>query len=160
MKKKLERIISILKDEGKTVSTMESCTGGAIVSALTNVPGASSVLNFSAVTYSNDFKIKMGVNPDIINKYTVYSKETAREMAKSISDFSLSDYGIGITGKLGKRDPNNECGLDNQVFICIYDKSISKYIDFDMFVNSADRRDDKREVLEVIVDKFLEYLER
>ena len=138
---------------------MESCTGGACVNAITNVPGASQVLNFSAITYSNDFKIKMGVSEEVINKYTVYSKETAREMAKAISMFALSDYGIGITGKLGKRDPNNEFGNDNQVFICLYDKNKDKYIDFNMFVDRDDRRDDKKEILEVIFCKLLEYLE-
>ena len=47
MKENLEKIVKILKDGQKTISTMESCTGGAIVNAITNVPGASSVLNFS-----------------------------------------------------------------------------------------------------------------
>ena len=158
MKEKLEKIVKILKDNGKTISTMESCTGGAIANAITNVPGASNVLNFSAVTYSNDFKIKMGVSALVIDKYTVYSKETAREMARAISEFTSSDYGIGVTGKLGKRDPNNKCGDDNQVFICIYDGS--KYIDFDLFVDKDDRRADKLEVLEVVADRLLSYLQQ
>ena len=160
MKDKLERIVKKLNSKGKTISTMESCTGGACVNAITNVPGASQVLNFSAITYSNDFKIKMGVSEEVINKYTVYSKETAREMAKAISMFALSDYGIGITGKLGKRDPKNKCGNDNQVFMCIYDKGIDKYIDFDIFVDRDNRRDDKKEVLEEVVDRLLSYLEK
>ena len=157
MKGKIERIVKILSSKGKTISTMESCTGGAIVNAITNVPGASQVLNFSAVTYSNDFKIKMGVSEKVINKYTVYSKETARQMAKAISDFSMSDYGIGITGKLGKKDIHNAFGDDNQVFISIYDNG--KYTDFNLFVDSEDRRDDKLEVLILTIDKFLECLE-
>ena len=157
MKEKLEKIVNILKDNGKTISTMESCTGGAIANAITNVPGASNVLNFSAVTYSNDFKVKMGVSALVIEKYTVYSKETAREMARAISEFTSSDYGIGVTGKLGKRDPNNKFGDDNQVFICIYD---GKYMDFDLFVDKDDRRDDKLEVLEVVVDRLLRYLQQ
>ena len=158
MDKKLKNIVKILKDSNKTVSTMESCTGGAIANAITNVPGASSVLNFSVVTYSNDFKIKMGVPPEIIEPYTVYSVETASAMAKSVSEFACSNYGIGITGKLGKRDPTNICGDDNQVFISIYDSDLDQYIDFDVFVDRDDRRDDKLEVLEVVVDKFWGYL--
>ena len=157
MKEKLEKIVKILTDNGKTVSTMESCTGGALVNAITNVSGASNILNFSAVTYSNDFKIKMGVDASIIDKYTVYSKETAREMARAISVFASSDYGIGITGKLGKKDIHNAFGDDNQVFISIYDNG--KYTDFNLFVDSEDRRDDKLEVLILTIDKFLECLE-
>ncbi len=155
---KLKKIVKFLKEKNKTISTMESCTGGAIVNAITNVPGASNVLNFSAVTYSNDFKIKMGVSEEVIDKYTVYSKETARSMAKTISNYAMSDYGIGITGKLGKRDPNNKCGNNNQVFICIYDKRLDKYNDFDMFVYKINRRDDKKEVLEFVLNKLFEYL--
>ena len=159
MKEKLVRIVNILNDNGKKVSTLESCTGGALVNAITNVSGASNVLEYSAVTYSNYFKIKMGVDKDIIDKYTVYSKETAREMARKICIFSSSNYGIGITGKLGKKDSNNECGYDNQVFVSIYDKDDDLFIDFDIFVGSDDRRDDKKEVLDVTIDKFLNYLE-
>ena len=159
MENKLKKIVSSLKDNNKTISTMESFTGGAIVNALTNVPGASNVLKYSAVTYSNEFKIKMGVDASVIEKYTVYSKETAREMARAISDFALSDYGIGITGKLGKRDPHNKCGDDNQVFMCLYDREKNKYIDFDIFVDRYNRRDDKKEVLDEVVNKLLDYLE-
>lgn len=159
MKEKLVRIVKILNDNGKKVSTMESCTGGALVNAITNVSGASNVLEYSGVTYSNYFKIKMGVDKDIIDKYTVYSKETAREMARKICIFSSSNYGIGITGKLGKKDSKNECGYDNQVFVSIYDKDDDLFIDFDIFVGSDDRRDDKKEVLDVTIDKFLDYLE-
>ena len=159
MKNKMKLVVNILKSKNKTISTMESCTGGAIVNAITNVPGASSVLNFSAVTYSNEYKIRMGVSKDIIDKYTVYSKQTAREMALAISKFADSNYGIGITGKLGKRDPKNKCGNDNQVFMCIYDNDLDKYVDFDIFVDRDNRRDDKMEVLEEVILKLLGYLE-
>ena len=73
---------------------MESCTGGGVVNAITNIEGASEVLKFSAITYSNEFKIKMGVDSNIIDKYSVYSIETAMEMSKNISKFSNSNYGI------------------------------------------------------------------
>ncbi len=158
MEKKLKEVVKILREKNRTISTMESCTGGAIVNAITNVPGASSVLNFSAVTYSNDYKIKMGVSADVIDNYTVYSMETAREMARAISVFASSDYGVGVTGKLGKRDPKNKCGDDNQVFMCIYDKNNEKYIDFNIYVDRDNRRDDKKEVLAEVIDKLCSYL--
>ena len=158
MEKKLKEVVKILRERNRTISTMESCTGGAIVNAITNVPGASSVLNFSAVTYSNDYKIKMGVSADVIDNYTVYSMETAREMARAISVFASSDYGVGVTGKLGKRDPKNKCGDDNQVFMCIYDKNNEKYIDFNIYVDRDNRRDDKKEVLAEVIDKLCSYL--
>ena len=55
MKEIIERLIKL----NKTISTMESCTGGGVVNEITNIPGASEVLKFSAVTYSNEFYIKM-----------------------------------------------------------------------------------------------------
>ena len=102
MKENLSKIIAKLSDSNKTISTMESCTGGALASLITDVSGASAVFKYGAVTYSNEYKIKMGVSSEVIDKYSVYSMETAREMAMSISKFTSSDYGIGITGKLGE----------------------------------------------------------
>lgn len=154
LKENLSKIIAKLSDSNKTISTMESCTGGALASLITDVSGASAVFKYGAVTYSNEYKIKMGVSSEVIDKYSVYSMETAREMAMSISKFTSSDYGIGITGKLGEVDPNNLSGDNNRVFICIYDKESDKYIDLDTYVNSSNRVDDKKEVLEFIVSKL------
>ena len=65
---KREEIVEKLRKLGKTIATMESCTGGAVANEITNIPGASEILKFSAVTYSNEYKIKMGVSEDIINE--------------------------------------------------------------------------------------------
>lgn len=100
----LKEIVKILTDKGLTISAMESCTGGGFTNALTNIEGASEVIKFSAVTYANEFKIKMGVDEKILNKYTVYSFEVADEMSSNISKFADSDIGVGITGKLNRVD--------------------------------------------------------
>ena len=68
--KNFKNVVSKLIEKGFTISTMESCTGGGVCNEITNVPGASSVLLFSAITYSNSFKIKMGVDSGIIDKYS------------------------------------------------------------------------------------------
>ena len=98
----MEELIKLLTEQNKTIATMESCTGGGIANAITNMPGASEVFKFSAVTYSNEYKIKMGVSAEIIDQYTVYSMETAMEMSKKISDFANADIGIGVTGKINR----------------------------------------------------------
>lgn len=153
----MNEIVNILKNNNKTISTMESCTGGYIVNEITNIPGSSEILKFSAVTYSNEYKIKMGVSKEIIDKYTVYSKEVSKEMAKTISDFTNSNYGIGITGKLGKKDINNLSGNDNQVFVTIYNKDNDTYNTFDIFVE-GNRKQCKKQVLDLIINKLLEEL--
>jgi len=154
----MERVVEKLIEQGKTVATMESCTGGGVANAITNVPGASEVLRFSAVTYSNQFKVIMGINPRTIDKYSVYSPEVAREMAKAISEFTAADYGIGITGKLSRADINNPYGLDNQVFYSIYDRENNTYYTYNLFVDRDTRCDNKDKVIEDIEDKMIKLL--
>ncbi len=154
----MEKVVNKLIELNKTISTMESCTGGGVVNAITNVPGASSILKFSAVTYSNEFKIKMGVNKDIIDKYSVYSMETAIEMSKNISLFSNSDYGVGITGKLNKIDKANPYGDDSTIYISIYIKEEDKYINFKLNAIKDTREENKKYIIEEIEKKLLEIL--
>lgn len=151
-------VINKLTELKKEVSTMESCTGGGLANAFTSIEGSSNVLKFSAVTYSNEYKIKMGVNPDVIDKYTVYSKEVSVEMAKNIAAFSKSDYGIGITGKLNRIDEANPYGEDNVVFFTIYDKEKDKCYSDSLKVLGESRKVNKLEVIDKILDNFIEIL--
>jgi len=160
MENNLKEIINILTKKNQTISTMESCTGGGFVNAITNIEGASDIIKFSAVTYSNEYKIKMGVSKEIINKYTVYSIETAREMAKAIVSFTNSDYGVGITGKLNKVDLNNPNGNDNEVFISIYEKSTNKYYDENIFVTKNTRKENKNDIINKIVNIVLQIIKK
>ena len=118
----MNEIVSRLIALGKTISFMESCTGGYITSSLTDIEDASKVLRYSAITYSNEYKEKMGVSKEIIDQYSVYSIETAMEMSKVISIFANSDYGVGITGNLKE---TKEGKLE--VFISIYDRVHDSY---------------------------------
>ena len=147
MKELVEKLIK----ENKTISTMESCTGGGVANAITNIPGASEILKFSAVTYSNEFKIKMGVSSEVIDKYSVYSRETADEMSKNISKFTSSTYGVGITGKLCRSDINNPYGKDNIVHISIYDSENNKYYNSTIETTKDTRKDNKDLVIDEIV---------
>lgn len=155
---KLEEIVKILTEQNKTVSTMESCTGGALANAITNIPGASEILKFSAVTYSNEFKMKMGVPKEIIDTYSVYSIETAIEMSKKISEFTNSNYGIGITGKLNRADLHNLSGDDNRVYFSIYNKDNNTNYNGSLKVTKETRKENKEEVINLIVDKLYEII--
>lgn len=153
-----KEIIHILQLGQKTIATMESCTGGGVVNAITNMEGASEVLKYSAVTYSNEYKVKMGVPKDVIDKYTVYSMETAIEMSKAITKFANSNYGIGITGKLNKSDPNNPSGSDNVVYICIYDKDNNKFYKEVMTVNKESRELNKKHIIDKVIVMLLDII--
>ena len=160
MQEKIEKVVRLLDKEKKTISTMESCTGGGVANAITNISGASDVLHYSAVTYSNEFKIKMGVSKDVIETYTVYSMETAKEMSKAISNFANSDYGVGITGMLNCSDPNNPSKDPNKVYISIYNRENDTYTNDSVEVFSTDRIENKNKVIERIMDNILTILKK
>ena len=147
----MKEIIEILTRNNETISTMESCSGGAIANEITNIPGASEVFMFSAITYSNEYKVKMGVNKELIDKYTVYSKEVANEMSKVISEYTCSDYGIGITGKLNRVDIHNPYGSDNIVYISIYSKKDDKYYNATVECTEEARKDNKKLVIDTVI---------
>ena len=151
----MKEVVGKLIKLNKTVSTMESCTGGFIASSITDVEGASDVLKFSAVTYSNEYKIKLGVDSKTIDKYTVYSMETADEMSKVISNYTNSNYGVGITGKLSRPDINNPYGEDNLVFISIYNKDNNKYYHKEIKVDKITREENKNIVIEEIITMLI-----
>lgn len=154
----LNDLVKRLIEKQKTISTMESCTGGALASEITNVEGASDVLKFSAVTYSNEFKIKMGVSKDVIDKYSVYSMETAYEMSRNISKFTNSNYGVGITGKFGNVDKANLYGDDYTVFISIYDKDNNKFYNDTVKAVKQNRKENKMLVIKKVNDMLLEII--
>lgn len=97
-----ERVVQGLRQQKLTIALAESCTGGLIAKRLTDIPGASQVLEFGWVTYSDSAKQKMlGVSPETLQKYTAVSPETALEMAKGAREKSGADIGLSVTGYAG-----------------------------------------------------------
>lgn len=155
----MEKVVKRLIELKKTISTMESCTGGGVANAITNVEGASEILKFSAVTYSNEFKIKMGVSSEVIDKYSVYSMETANEMSKNISLFTNSNYGVGITGKINRVDKANLVGEDNIIYISIYDRDNDKYYNKEIKAIDDVRSKNKEMIIKIIEEELLNIIE-
>lgn len=148
----MEDIVDKLILNNKTISTMESCTGGFVASSITNVSGSSKIFRFGAVTYSNEYKIRMGVNEDVINEYSVYSIETAKEMSKKISDFTNSDYGVGVTGTINEIDPNNISKSISKVYLSVYIKSSDEYLTKCINTIKASRIENKEYITKNIVE--------
>lgn len=95
-------VVNKLQQKSWTISFAESCTGGLAAARLIDVPAASSVINASAVTYSNESKTQYAdVNPDTISKYSVESEEVALEMACGIAARNQANVGVGISGIAG-----------------------------------------------------------
>ena len=152
----MKDVVNLLIEKKMTIATMESCTGGFVASSITDIDGSSSVLKFSAVTYSNEYKIKMGVSKEVIDKYSVYSINVAREMAKKISNFANSDIGVGITGKINRVDENNLFGDDNKIYYAIYDKNSDKYYEYELIAINDTRLNNKKYIMENISKNLLE----
>ena len=76
------KLTKLLIEKKMTITTMESATSGQIASLITDTEGSSAVLKGAFVTYCNEAKIMQGVPAEIIDKYTVYSTQTAEAMAK------------------------------------------------------------------------------
>lgn len=98
----MEKLLSILKDKNLTIGSVESMTGGLFASEFTNVPGASKAFKGSIISYAVEIKEKLlGIDEEIINKYSVVSKEVAYEMAKRGKKLLNVDVCVSITGNAG-----------------------------------------------------------
>ena len=102
-----DKLTKKLIEKKLTITTMESCTAGQLASLITDTEGSSAVFKGGFVTYCNEAKIMQGVPAEIINKYSVYSEETAVAMACACKNAYSADIGIGVTGTMGNADPNN-----------------------------------------------------
>ncbi len=158
MENLMTEVVKKLDELHKTISTMESCTGGRVASEITNISGASDILKFSAVTYSSEYKIKMGVSSESIEKYTVYSPNVAREMSKSISEFSNSNYGVGITGKMDVIEDKQKRLENNKIYISIYDKDNDIYYEEIVIGEYLNRVENKTKVVNAIINKLIEII--
>lgn len=114
------RLTRLLIEKKMTITTMESATSGQLASLITDTEGSSAILKGAFITYCNDAKIMQGVPAEILDKYTVYSKETAEAMARACARTYDANIGIGVTGTMGNIDPaNSEASVPGQVYFAI-----------------------------------------
>ncbi len=95
-------------------ATAESCTGGLIIAAMTDIPGSSSMVDRGFITYSNDAKIELlGVSPVTLDAHGAVSAETAQEMAAGALARSHAGIALAVTGIAGPDggSPDKPVGL-------------------------------------------------
>ncbi len=96
------QILSACRAQSWTVTTAESCTGGMVATALTEIAGSSDVFNRGYVTYSNTAKIEMlGVSQSTLNDFGAVSEQVAKEMAQAALSKANADIAVSITGIAG-----------------------------------------------------------
>ncbi|MEZ5715111.1 MAG: CinA family protein [Paracoccaceae bacterium] len=95
-------VLERARKAGVTIATAESCTGGLVAAALTDIPGSSDVVERGFVTYSNAAKVEMlGVAPATLDRFGAVSEEVAREMAEGALAHSHAQLAVSITGIAG-----------------------------------------------------------
>ncbi|WP_461382719.1 CinA family protein, partial [Devosia indica] len=97
-----QQIIDLLAERNQTLVTAESCTGGMIASALTDIPGASAAIYGGYITYANSAKSRMiQVQPRLIGDYGAVSNQVARAMADGARNTARVDFAVAATGIAG-----------------------------------------------------------
>jgi nicotinamide-nucleotide amidase len=95
-------VLDLSRERGLKLATAESCTGGLVAAALTEIAGSSDVVDRGFVTYSNEAKQAMlGVPAATLKRHGAVSAETAAAMAKGALKHSLADIAVAITGIAG-----------------------------------------------------------
>ena len=99
---KAAEVIQANRKAGRRIAVAESCTGGLVCAALTEIPGSSDVFETGYVTYSNASKIgHLGVSPDVVETFGAVSVATAWAMARGALHASSADVAVAITGIAG-----------------------------------------------------------
>ena len=95
-------LLDLCKAKGLTVATAESCTGGLVAGALTEIAGSSAVVDRGFVTYTNEAKEQMlGVPSETLRQHGAVSRETAEAMAKGVLAHAPVDLAVSTTGVAG-----------------------------------------------------------
>ncbi len=154
VREKYVKITKSLIEKGLTVSTMESCTAGQVISLITDTEGSSGAVKGAFVTYSNEAKIMQGVPADTISKFGVYSEETACAMAQACRKTYAADIGIGITGSLSNVDPANNDSIPGQVHFAIETPDGTKACTHSVPCDGG-RYESKLYIADLVADKLL-----
>ena len=104
-----EKLVALLKAQGLTCATAESCMGGGVGSAITAVPGSSAVFAGGVISYSNEVKRDvLGVKAETLQAVGAVSSETAAQMAEGARRLLKTDLAVSLTGIAGPDGGSDE----------------------------------------------------
>lgn len=111
------KVIDANRACGRRIAVAESCTGGLVAAALTEIPGSSDVVGLSFVTYSNEAKVSMlGVSLELIETFGAVSIAVAWAMARGALEASGADTAVAITGVAGPGGGSDKKPVGTVVF--------------------------------------------
>lgn len=153
---KEEMIVNLLTQKGYHIACAESCTGGMVASRIVSVPNASSILNISFITYSNDAKIEyLDVKPQTLESFGAVSEQVVAEMATGVAKGASAEVGIGVSGIAGPggATPNKPIGM-----VCFGIYIAGKTHTFTEYFQGKSRNEVRAAGTEFALDKLIELL--
>jgi PncC family amidohydrolase len=147
----IENMIEDFIKKGVKIRTAESCTGGGIVNAITNIDGSSKIIDFSMVAYSPEVKEKiLDVSPKWTTDENIVSQEVAEAMNKGLQSFCkenrLGDspymFYITITGWIGTSPVK-----DSNVAFFTIGYTIGAHKTFKIFINQGNNKEEKKQMI-------------
>jgi nicotinamide-nucleotide amidase len=131
-----ELVLRAMDRRGLKLATAESCTGGLLASLVTDIEGLSSTFERGFVTYSEQSKCDLlGIEPVVIARHGVVSREVALAMAEGALERSEADLALAVTGFAGKAGPSDEPGLVHLALVGLGERPVTRECHF----GSADR---------------------
>ena len=143
----------MLRDQGLTLGLMESASGGAIASAITDIEGASAYFTGSLVTYATEMKVAMGVPAEVIAEHGIISRETAEAMAKTARERLGCDIALSVTGIAGAEPMEGQPG--GTIHLALFDGTQMDYTTFRYFQG---REQSKRRIVLQALTMLRRYL--
>ena len=148
------RLLDLCRAQKLRLATAESCTGGLVAGAITEIPGSSDAFDRGFVTYSNAAKVEMlGVPRETVDRYGAVSAETARAMANGAVERSFADIAVAVTGIAGPGGGGAEKPVGLVHFACLRKGGGVEHVErrFGPQTREAIREASVRQALELLI---------
>ncbi|MFX4233770.1 CinA family protein [Aliarcobacter butzleri] len=157
-KKDMIELQDILRNNKKTITTAESCTGGLVASMITKISGSSDIFNGSIVSYSNKIKNQeLNVNNETLEKFGAVSTEVVNEMLDGAIKKFEADFAISISGIAGPTGATKNKPVGT-VVIGISDANNAKIID--TFYFKGTREEVQIQAAKTSLKKILKFVKK
>ena len=153
-----QKVYLALKQKGYKVATAESCTGGLLAGRIINVSGASSIVDMSFVTYSNQAKQELVyVKEETLKEFGAVSEQVAAQMAQGAKQHAAANVGLATSGIAGPTGGTKTKPVGMVCFgICVQDKTYT----FTHIFKNISRTYIRKQAVKYILKKLLEILEK
>ncbi|NVD07543.1 CinA family protein [Vibrio sp. JPW-9-11-11] len=153
-----EKLGKLLKQHNHLFVTAESCTGGGVSAAVTDVAGSSQWFDRAFVTYSNQAKVEMlGVTPQTLDQHGAVSEETAQEMVLGALQHSSASIGVSISGIAGPGGGSEEKPVGT---VCFAWADKNGWLESRTFHLDGDRQQVRQQAVELAMQVLCEKLDK